>query len=132
MALVSLLNCFKALVNEVNSLIESNLTKPDLTWNLMVPRFSIFKIIPIRCISAILHINWGYFNTFGAILSNFYDVDILLNVNYDDYNWYQYESSIIMMPIILSLMYEIGTMMLLMYYCFMTMLTTAKRNYIFV
>ena len=131
MALGSFLNCFKGFVNEMVSLIESNLTKLDLTWNLVFQIFSIFKTTAIGCIIPISHMNWGYFITFESILSIFYDVDILVTVKYDDFNLYRCESSIIVMIMILSLMYEIGIMMLLMCYCCLTMVTIAKRQLYF-
>lgn len=115
----------------MKSLIESNPTKLDLAWNLVISRFSIFKTTAIGCIILISNMNWCYFSAFEPILSNFYDVYILVIVNYDHYNWYRYESNIIIIiklqSIILALMYEIGTMALLMYYCFLTRLTIAKE-----
>ena len=112
----------------MDSLIESNLSKFDLRWNLVFLRFSIFKTTAIVCIIPIANNNWGYFNTFGSILSNFYDVDILVTVKCNDYNWYRYESSTVMVIMILSLMYKIEIMMVLTYYCFLPMIDIAKRK----
>lgn len=133
MAPGSFLKCFKGFVYENASLIEAKLTIFDLQWNLVILLFSIFEIIRIGCIVTILHIIWGYFNMFGSILNNFYDVDVLVIVSYDQCNWYRYEASIILIIIklqstILLFAYKIRLVIVLLHVASWPCLLEQKGN----
>ena len=118
MAWTSVLNCFQVLVNEIACLIESNLAIFDLTWNLLIDTFFIFKTGAIGRIMVILHRLWGHFNTISTILSIFHGVDIWFTMHYDGYHNNSISMMIKSQCIILILIYGIKMMILLLFYHF--------------
>ena len=108
MTSVSVLNCFRVLLNGIVTLIGSNLTIFDLTWNQVFPNCARFEITAIEWITIISHIVWGYFKVISSILNNFYEFEFLFDLNYDQNNWYEYQTHIIKAQLLILLsMYEL-------------------------
>ena len=48
----------------------------------------------------IFHIIWGYFKAIDPIWSNFYGFNILFGMNFDQYNWHEYQSNTVAILVI--------------------------------
>ena len=118
MTSASVFNCSKVLVNENCSLIESNVTNLDLTWNWLFKNCFIFETKTIGANRVIRNNVLGYFNMINLIYSNFYGFGIHCDCQYDSYGMiklqcimfllmYCYETSIIMLLLLLLQYYFI-------------------------
>ena len=72
----------------------------DLTWNWVIHTFIILAATSFGYNMAIFHAMLGYFKMIDQILSNFYGFKILVNMNFDQYNWYEYQSNIMIIFVI--------------------------------
>ena len=87
MASTGVSKCFKMLVNENASSIVSNPTIFDLTRNGPFSNSSIFETRAIGWNMAILDNVQGYFKAFNPICNSFYELDILLTINFPQYQY---------------------------------------------
>ena len=124
MASARVLKCFNVSVNGNASLIVSNPTIFDLTWNWEFGNLSIFETTSIGRNMAILDNAYGYFNTMNSILSSFYGFQFLSTMKFHQYklcNQCRYQAINITITMVkiqsIMLIYVIKIKVLLLYFC---------------
>ena len=89
MTSVSVLQCFKDLINGYLSLIDSIPTNFVLTWNLTICQCAIFKTTMVTQYRMILGNNMGHETLINCILTNFHEFTNLFILMYGRDNGYQ-------------------------------------------